>query len=69
MARIYVGLSSGQRSVFKFDATPSAESHAEFNAVIGPFRTMRAARLMSACGNNPHIRCVADAERVARKEV
>lgn len=55
--------------VFRFAGTPTVESHGDrFNAVIGPFRTKRAAIFMRDYGqNNPHIQCVADAERIAKK--
>ena len=41
-----------------------------FVACIGPFRTMRAANLMAspAAYANPHIQCVADAERIAKQK-
>ena len=37
-------------------------------ALIGPFRTVRAAELTAKTGaGNPHIQCVADAERIAKR--
>ncbi len=67
-ARFYVGCQEGRREVFKAAATPSQASHGQrYAAVIGPFRTLRAARLMAQQGGtNPHLQCVADAERIAR---
>jgi hypothetical protein len=65
--RFFVGLASGARSIFTSDALPTAESHGHpFGAVIGPFRTKRAAVFTRDFGaNNPHCRSVADAERLA----
>ena len=70
---IYVGLQrdSLQGIVFKSKTTPTEKTHGHlYPAVIGPYRTMRGAiwgadpvkgRL------NPHCRCVADAEYLAKK--
>jgi hypothetical protein len=66
--RPYVGLNSaaGVREVFKADETPTEAKTPQYKAVIGPFRTMRAARFMAEHGaNNPHLVTVADAERIA----
>lgn len=67
--RIWVGLrfNSAGREVFTYAETPTPETHPRYVAVIGPFRTMRAARLMCepSAGSNPHLRTVADAERIA----
>ncbi len=67
--RIYVGMKVGNWAVFRSAAVPTEESHGEvFNAVMGPFRTLRAARFTVKHGKgNPHIQTVADAERIARK--
>ncbi len=64
----YVGCKAGKREVFKSEATPTEATHGHlYNAVIGPFRTMRGARFMAQCGgNNPHVQCVSDAERIAK---
>lgn len=71
MKRYYVGKKSGSvsRFVFTSDVTPTQASHgAIYNSVTGPFRTKRAAQFTALFGqNNPHIQCVADAERIARK--
>ncbi len=66
--RIYLGVSGCRpREVFRYKGTPTQESHGDrYAAVIGPFRTMRAARFMAECGQgNPHLQTVADAERLA----
>ena len=69
--KIWVGLpKTGNREVFKFDGTPTETTHGEtYLAVIGPFRTMRGAKFMADYGGNgnPHIQCVADAERTAKE--
>lgn len=63
----YVGCKAGKREVFKAESEPTEDSHGHlYNAVIGPFRTMRGAKFMAECGyNNPHLQTVADAERIA----
>lgn len=67
--RPYVGLKGGVRKVFRSDVTPTEDTHPEYGAVIGPFRTVRAARYMAKHGGgNPHLVTVADAERIAREE-
>ena len=69
---IYVGIRiDGTRAVFR-----SIHHHdlyaglcpEPFVACIGPFRTKRAAEFMAspAAQNNPHVWCVADAERITR---
>lgn len=72
MSRIYVGLAldcTGRREVFRAGSVPTRETHgARFGAVVGPFRTARAARFMAEYGRgNPHCLCVADAERLAAR--
>ena len=64
---IYVGLGSNRR-VFKADIEPTYASHGHlFPAVMGPFKTMRAARFFVEHGQgNPHIAHVNDAERIAK---
>lgn len=66
--RIYVGvisLHSGE--VFRSTTTPTWETH-PYTYTIGPFRTIRGAKAMLWYGPcNPHIQCVADAERIGKK--
>ena len=67
--RVYMGYKlAGGREVFRSTSEPTQETHGQtYAAVIGPFRTVRAARFMRDCGaNNPHLQCVNDAERIAR---
>lgn len=62
--KIYVGIASGVRCVFRSAVTPTPEC--AYVAVIGPFKTLRAAKLMADQGPyNPHLQTVADAERIA----
>jgi hypothetical protein len=68
--RIYVGYKSGGMEVFRPEIDPTRESHGHvYPAVVGPFRTVRGAKAMVNFGqnNNPHIRCVSDAERIGKK--
>lgn len=68
--RLYVGCVGADREVFRSPVTPTRESHgAKYLAVIGPFRTRRAADFMASPGgrNNPHCQSVADAERIASR--
>lgn len=67
-ARYYCGYKDGRPEVFKATTEPTAASHGErYAAVVGPFRTKRAAAWMAEHGNgNPHARSVADAERLCR---
>jgi len=68
--RYYVGAApSGAREVFRATATPTVASHgSQYRYVIGPFRTKRGAEYLARYGghDNPHLTCVADAERYAR---
>lgn len=75
--RIYVGICEhGARAVVRtayrlercnYETACSLLSTRDYRAMIGPFRTVRAARLMADHGGgNPHIQCVADAEQIAR---
>jgi hypothetical protein len=67
--RPYIGLNNEAKvfEVFRSEHTPTEESHPQYKAVIGPFRTAKAARLMQEGGpNNPHFLTVADAERAAK---
>lgn len=65
---IYVGLAKGlHRMVFRCDTEPTRESHSDFLAVIGPFRTIRGAKAMVHYGfMNPHMQFVRDAERIGK---
>jgi hypothetical protein len=67
--RPYVGLGdNGKRTVFLSGITPTRKKFPQFLAVIGPFRTALGARFMKVRGqNNPHCRCVLEAERLAQK--
>ena len=66
MKRIYVGQRAGKRTIFLSDSTPTQESHGHlYNAVIGPFRTRRAAEIMRDA-HGPQIQSVADAEKAAK---
>ena len=69
-AKYYLGHggNGGPPQVFKSAAEPTAASHGHlYAAVLGPFRTKRAAVWMAAHGEgNPHARCVADAERLCK---
>jgi hypothetical protein len=66
--RIYVGLRAGVREVFTALSSPTEQTHGRlYGAVVGPFRTRRAAELVRDTGAfNPHVQTVADAERSAR---
>lgn len=68
--RIYVGHKRGGASeVFRSAETPTADTHPQYFACTGPFRTHRAAVFMAspAGDNNPHCRCVAEAEKIIRQ--
>lgn len=73
MNNIYLGYLHGGagKEVFRSNSEPTAASHGEQYAyVVGPFRTVRAAKWMAhpvRGTGNPHCRCVADAERLALK--
>jgi hypothetical protein len=69
MKRWYVGQKNGTRWTFKSEYIPTevlGGNGAE--AVIGPFKTIRAARWACSQFNNPHFQTVADAERISRME-
>ena len=71
MARWYVGHTNrGTLTAFTADTEPTEASHgATYGAVIGPFRTRRAAFWAERHGaNNPHFAHVNDAERIAREQ-
>ncbi len=65
--KYYVGHKAGKRAVFQSAGTPTEKTHGHFYTLVtGPFRTLRGARFMAEHGhNNPHVRSVADAERIA----
>lgn len=69
-ARYYCGYggNGGRPEVFKASSEPTSISHGDrYAAVVGPFLTKRAAVWMASNGHdNPHCRCVADAERLSR---
>ena len=67
--RLYLGyVTDGPPETFRSAHEPTFETHGEeYNYVVGPFRTLAGARFMRDYGErNPHCRCVADAERLAR---
>lgn len=67
---IFVGCGiNNHREVFRFDAMPTEKTHGHlFNAVVGPFLTVRGAKCMvHYADSNPHVRNVAEAERVGNK--
>jgi len=66
----YVGIAkTGSRVAFGTKAEPTPQTHGStYAAVIGPFITKRGARYMAQHGrNNPHLRSVRDAERIAKQ--
>ena len=71
--RPYVGISkgAGKRELFRASVLPTEATHGHiYAAVIGPFRTVRGAQFDVDYGrNNPHVRCVNDAERIAKAGV
>ena len=65
----YVGHKKGMKlEAFRSASVPTLESHGSlYVAVVGPFRTSRAAHWAEKYGaNNPHLRCVADAEKLSK---
>ena len=64
----YVGCYHGEREAFRYATNPTGESHGDlYGAVIGPFKTKRAALWAAKYGRgNPHFRHVDDAERLSR---
>jgi len=75
--RLYIGIKGLDRikrldwEIFRSSSTPTKESHGHlYSGSIGPFRTRKGAEVMIKYGshNNPHLRCVADAERIAQQE-
>lgn len=68
--KIWLGYGiDGKREVFKANYEPTHDSHGHiYEAVMGPFRTMRAALITRDYGKgNPHLQTVADAEKVAKR--
>lgn len=65
--RWYVGHTRTGLIAFKCPTTPTVNSHGDkFIAVVGPFKTKRAAKWAERYGKgNPHFRHVDDAERLA----
>jgi hypothetical protein len=69
---IYLGKrKQGDLILFRSAKIPTQESHGQrFTAVIGPFRSKVGASFFARYGrNNPHIRTVEDAERLARADL
>lgn len=69
--KLYVGVKPDTtREVFRASQTPTKETHGNVYAyTIGPFRTKGGADFMAEYGkNNPHCRCVAEAEKLAKQE-
>jgi hypothetical protein len=66
--RPYVGIMPDNTYVtFRYHRDPVKSDNLPYAAVIGPFRTMRAAKFMAQYGRgNPHLLCVSDAERISR---
>ena len=66
--KIYMGVTRELvREVFRATKTPSRKKYPEYLYVVGPFRTVRAAKLMALIGsNNPHCTCVSQAEALAK---
>ena len=67
-SRLYVGHKVGRGEIFRSKFTPTERTHGErFAAVTGPFVTLTGAKCLLWYGNNnPHVRCVSEAERVGR---
>jgi hypothetical protein len=66
----YLGHKEDGSVLFRCAKTPTEATHGElYNSVLGPFRTKRGAVFALRYGRgNPHIRCVDDAERLAKQE-
>lgn len=73
--RWYVGIRASELGdlrpygeAFPAESTPTEDSHGNrFACTIGPFVTRRGAEYMAKYGRaNPHCRCVAEAERLAK---
>lgn len=72
MYKYYVGKNSKTSpycvKVFKDNETPTPDKYPQFQSVIGPFRTKRAATFSASFAGtlNPHCQCVEDAERISK---
>jgi hypothetical protein len=73
-SKLYVGIPISDNpsgELFRSPTVPTFDSHGKlYRYVIGPFRTKRGAEWMAdpvKGRNNPHCRCVADAEKLAKK--
>lgn len=66
--RPYVGMVRGALHFFESVEKPTEKTHGDrFVAVVGPFRTIRAARWAEKFGYmNPHFVCVEDAEVISK---
>ena len=66
-SKLYVGFKEGKGEKFTHHQEPTEASHGhKYKAVMGPFKTHRAADLVIQSGHsNPHIQHVKDAERIA----
>lgn len=62
--RLWVGVKGNSRAVFRHAGEPTAETHPQFSAAIGPFRTKRGAEYMAGFHGGRSL-CVRDAERLA----
>jgi len=62
--RAYVGLRDSQREKFTSHHMPTKQTHPQYDAVVGPFRTGRGAEYFV---NNPLISSRGEAEREALK--
>jgi len=69
---IYIGVkrNSFKHEIFESDSEPTERAHGDkYLYCIGEFKTMAGAKFMAKYGkNNPHCRCVADAERLAKQK-
>jgi len=67
--KIFVGINKDLgRNLIVSQTTPNRHSHPEYIYAIGPFKTKRGAMFMQKYGQqNPHCRCVSDAEKLSLK--
>lgn len=63
-AKIYVGITNGNREMFVSISIPTEKNYPWYSAVIGPFKTVRAAKW---CVNHQYAQCttVKEFERAA----
>ena len=67
-ARYYLGFKHGTIQTFKaIGPVTEAEYGTRYLAVLGPFRTRRAALFCRRTWPNVHVQTVQDAERIARR--